>query len=65
MKTTRYFLATRERPDRATIRNEWIEQVLNHPEREVIQADGRIKTLGENRRRRRALRGSLFARGIA
>jgi len=43
MKTTRYFLATRERPDRATIRIEWIEQVINHPEREVMQADGRIR----------------------
>lgn len=43
MKTTRYFLATRERPDRATIRNEWIEQALNQPERELIQADGRIR----------------------
>jgi len=43
MRTTRYFLATRERPDRATIRIEWIEQVINHPEREVMQADGRIR----------------------
>jgi len=43
MKTTRYFLATRERPDRATIRIEWIEQVINHPEREVMQADSRIR----------------------
>lgn len=43
MRTTRYFLATRERSDRATIRNEWIEQAMNHPEREVMQADGRIR----------------------
>jgi hypothetical protein len=43
MKTTRYFLATRERADRATIRIEWIEQVMSYPEREAIQADGRIR----------------------
>ena len=43
MKFTRYFEMIRVRPDRAMIRLEWIEHVLQHPVREVIQADGRIR----------------------
>lgn len=43
MKFTPYFLATKERPDRAIIKQEWIEFVMNHPVREVVQADGRIR----------------------
>jgi len=33
----------RDRPDRALIRLEWIERVVDQPEREMIQADGRIR----------------------
>ena len=33
----------RERPDRAIIRPEWIEQAVEHPEKEVVQQDGRIR----------------------
>jgi hypothetical protein len=43
LKVTRYFEAVRGRPDRAMIRQDWIERVINEPEREVIQADGRIR----------------------
>ena len=43
MKVTRYFEATRQRPDRAIIRNEWIEQAIRTPIREVVQQDGRIR----------------------
>lgn len=43
MKFTQYFLAMRQRPDRASIKLEWIQQVIDRPEREVIQADGRIR----------------------
>ncbi|HEV8613389.1 MAG TPA: hypothetical protein VGQ73_07750, partial [Gemmatimonadales bacterium] len=38
-----YFQAIRLRQDRAMIRVEWIQQVVEHPVREVIQADGRIR----------------------
>ena len=31
------------RPDRAMIRDEWIESAVKHPIREVVQADGRIR----------------------
>ncbi|HSF18115.1 MAG TPA: hypothetical protein VLK65_21445 [Vicinamibacteria bacterium] len=46
MKFTKYFEVMRERPDRATIRLEWIEQVMKHPVKEVIQKDGRIRRWG-------------------
>ncbi len=43
MKCTRYFLAMRQRPDRAGILFEWIERAINQPLREAIQRDGRIR----------------------
>lgn len=43
MKMTKYFQATRLRPDRAMIRGEWIRHVMRHPEGESIQADGRVR----------------------
>ena len=43
MKVTRYFEAIRQRPDRAIIRNEWIEEAIRSPSREIVQADGRIR----------------------
>ncbi len=43
MKATSCILHTRFRPDRAVIRDEWIEQVVRHPLREERQRDGRIR----------------------
>jgi len=43
VKTTRYFQAVRSRPDRAGIRDEWIEAVIAAPVRRVVQTDGRIR----------------------
>ena len=43
MKTTAYFEALRQRPDRVTIRSEWIQRTIESPIREVVQADGRIR----------------------
>jgi hypothetical protein len=43
MKTTQYFRYTRQRPDRAIIKDEWIEHVIRNPLREEHQADGRIR----------------------
>jgi hypothetical protein len=42
MKCSQYFEAVRQREDRKTIRLEWIERVMRSPEREQVQADGRI-----------------------
>jgi hypothetical protein len=43
MKFTAYFQAMHSRPDRAMIRIEWIQQVVEQPVKEVIQQDGRIR----------------------
>jgi hypothetical protein len=43
MKVTRYFEALRSRPDRALIRDEWIQRAISAPARQVVQADGRIR----------------------
>ncbi len=43
MKVTAYFAAVRVRPDRAVIRDEWIERAIATPLREYVQADGRIR----------------------
>lgn len=42
-KTTKYFQATRSRPDREIIKDEWILHVVQFPEKEYIQTDGRIR----------------------
>lgn len=43
MKTTRYFDAIRERADRASIQDQWIERAIRGPVHEQVQADGRIR----------------------
>lgn len=43
MKFTKYFDFIRQRPDRAIIRDEWIERVVNNPVKETVQKDGRIR----------------------
>ncbi len=43
MEFTQYFQATRLRPDRTAIKIEWIKTVVNHPIKEFIQEDGRIR----------------------
>lgn len=43
VKVTRYFEALRSRPDRAVIRDEWIERAIRTPVKEMVQADGRIR----------------------
>jgi hypothetical protein len=43
VKITKYFEAIRSRPDRAIIQDEWILRVIASPERETVQADGRVR----------------------
>ena len=43
MKTTSYFDSTRNRPDRLSIKEEWITYAIENPERIQIQTDGRIR----------------------
>ncbi|MDA0747067.1 MAG: hypothetical protein O2954_11145 [bacterium] len=43
MKFTRYFEEMHHRPDRMIIRLEWIQHVIDHSVKEVVQKDGRIR----------------------
>jgi hypothetical protein len=43
VKFTKYFDFIRQRPDRAIIRDEWIERVFKSPVKEIVQKDGRIR----------------------
>ena len=43
MKTTAYFSHMRLRPDRAQILEAWIQRVMEQPEHEETQADGRLR----------------------
>ena len=43
MEFTEYFLTMRRRPDRAFIELDWIQQAIDHPVRETVQDDGRIR----------------------
>ncbi|WP_372743348.1 hypothetical protein [Neptunomonas sp.] len=43
MKTTKYFDSIRTRPDRAMIKTQWIQFVIDNFEIETIQEDGRIR----------------------
>jgi len=47
MKVTRYFESLSIRPDRIHIRRKWIRRVVDQPEQELIQADGRIRRWGK------------------
>jgi len=63
MKYTEYFLFTRNRPDRAEIKIEWIEYVLNNYIYQEIQDDGRIKRWGFIKEQNRFLRVILLGDG--
>jgi hypothetical protein len=43
VKVTAYFSVVRLSQDRAEIRDEWIERAIRAPEREFVQADGRVR----------------------
>jgi hypothetical protein len=43
VKCTSYFVSLRIRPDRAIIRDEWIERAIATPIREHVQTDGRVR----------------------
>ncbi len=43
MKFTEYSVTMRRRPDRAFIQLDWIQRAIDHPVREIVQSDGRIR----------------------
>ena len=64
MRVTDYFKSIRNRKDRAIIKDEWIVRTMEFPEREVIQADGRIRRWAKvNEMEGRYLRVVLLADG--
>jgi len=65
VKFTQYFLFTRDLPDRQEIKLEWIEQVFNHPEKEEIQSDGRIRRWAKIAENQKYLRIVLLEDGVA
>lgn len=44
---TEYFKHTRLRPDRSLIKDAWISSVINNPEKEERQSDGRYRVWGK------------------
>ena len=46
MKVTEYFRFMSRRPDRRGIKPEWIQRVVDYPEKRHIQADGRLRLWG-------------------
>ena len=64
MKTTLYFDYTRKRQDRAQIKYEWIEFVIDYPEKTVIQSDGRIRKWAKINEVNKYLRVVLLEDGI-
>jgi len=63
VKTTRYFDHVRKRPDRATIRDEWVEFVIEHSEKSATQSDGRIRRWARIAEAGKVLRVILLADG--
>jgi hypothetical protein len=63
VKTTGYFDHVRKRPDRATIRDEWIKFVSEHPEKSETQSDGRIRRWAQIAEADKVLRVILLADG--
>ena len=43
MKFTENSVTMRRRADRAFIQLDWIQRVIDHPVREIVQSDGRIR----------------------
>jgi hypothetical protein len=63
MKFTQYFLHTRQRPDRAKIRMEWIENAIKNPDYTEVQSDKRIRKWKKIKKEERFLRVILLPAG--
>ena len=46
VKATDYFRYRMSLPDRRHIREAWVRQVMDHPLREAVQSDGRLRRWG-------------------
>jgi hypothetical protein len=64
MKYTQYFLHVRQRPDRAKIRMEWIEDTVKNPDYTAVQSDGRIRKWKNIQEQGKFLRVILLSDGV-
>ena len=64
MKYTQYFLHVRQRPDRAKIRMEWIEDTVKNPDYTAVQSDGRIRKWRNIQEQGKFLRVILLSDGV-
>jgi hypothetical protein len=63
MKFTQYFLYTIQRPDRAKIKMEWIEETIKNPDYTEVQSDGRIRKWKKIKEKGKFLRVILLPDG--
>ncbi len=63
MKFTQYFLYIRQRPDRAKMKMEWIEEAIRNPDYTEVQSDGRIRKWKKIREEAKFLRVILLPDG--
>jgi len=63
MKFTQYFLYIIQRPDRAKIKMEWIEETIENPDYTEVQSDGRIRKWKKIREEGKFLRIILLPDG--
>jgi hypothetical protein len=63
MKFTKYFLYIRQRPDRAKIKTEWIEETIKNPDFVEVQLDKRIRKWKKIKEEGRFLRVILLPDG--
>jgi len=63
MKFTQYFLHVRQRPDRAKIKREWIEETVKNQEYTEVQSDGRIRKWKKIKKEGKFLRVILLPDG--
>ena len=64
MKYTQYFLHVRQRPDRAKIKMEWIEDTVKNPDYTAVQSDGRIRKWKHIKEQGKFLRVILLSDGV-
>jgi len=64
MKTTQYFDFIRNKPDRARIKDTWIEFVIRNPLKTEIQSDNRIRLWAKIKEENKYLRVVLLEDGV-
>jgi hypothetical protein len=64
MKFTQYFIHVHQRPDRARIKMEWIEETVKNADYTEVQSDGRIRKWKKIKEQGKFLRVILLSDGV-